>query len=82
MDIARGLSEPERCPQCRKFRRQEISSDAIFKEPPKEYDDAKRCWRKFGLSALRKPLTREPIPEQHIFAVAVTLPQLWLKNPR
>ena len=80
IDIARGLSEPERCPKCRQSRRQEIRSDgAIFAEPPKQFDNSVRCWGKYGLAYVkRKPLARIPVPDE---SVSVDLPLLYLENP-
>ncbi len=81
MDVARGLSEPERCPDCRKRRRREIKArGAIFQEPPKETDDSRRCWGKFGLAQIvRKSLDRIPIPDN---SVPVDVPLRWLNDPQ
>lgn len=52
-DLARGLSAPERCPDCRLKNRRYIKSvGAAYWEAPLETDDAKRCWGQYGLGRL------------------------------
>lgn len=53
LDVARGLSAPERCVDCRKKNATHIQrAGAAFWEAPKETDDSKRCWGKYGLGRL------------------------------
>jgi hypothetical protein len=53
LDVARGLSEPERCPKCRALNARFIrSAGAAYWSAPIENDDAKKCWGQYGLGRL------------------------------
>lgn len=81
LDIARGLSAPERCPKCRKKNREEINSAGqSYWQPKVETDDKKRCWGKFGLGRLERD--RPPARDETYTGVPVDAPLLWLKNPK
>ena len=80
LDVARGLSEPERCPKCRKYNAELIQSrGAAYWQAPLETDDTKRCWGKGGLAKLiREHPIREHLPD---LSVPVELPLLYLRDP-
>jgi len=80
LDVARGLSEPERCPKCRKINATAIQErGAAYWPAPVETDDTRRCWGKYGLAKLvREHPIREHLPD---LSVPSELPLLYLKNP-
>jgi len=62
LDVARGLSQPERCVACRaKNARFVRASGAAYWDAPIEIDDAKRCWGNYGLGRLVRDL--RPVQE-------------------
>lgn len=55
VDTARGLSAPERCPDCRKKNAKDIKSvGAAYWQAPVETDPNKRRWGKYGLGRLKR----------------------------
>ena len=79
-DLARGLSAPERCPECRKKNRQHIQSTGqAYWNPPLETDDTKRCWGKFGLGRIQRNRPDAVVEEYH--GIPVEAPLWWLANP-
>lgn len=81
LDLARGLSAPERCPKCRKKNREHINSTGqAYWHPKVETDDAKRCWGKFGLGRLERD---RPAPKVEAYSGIPTAAPLWyLKDPK
>ena len=80
-DRAVGLSDPERCYDCRPKRRKEIKEGgAIFDEPPRETDPSKRCTGKTGLAFLRR-LGRSQRERITYDSVPPDLPLRFLNNP-
>lgn len=80
MDVARGLSEPERCPRCRKINAVTIRKyGAAYWQAPKETDPAKRCWGKYGLAYLIRP----QVPREQVAYPSVDpdVPLRWLADP-
>lgn len=80
LDVARGLSEPERCPKCRKVNAEAIRSrGAAYWAAPVETDDSKRCWGKYGLAKLvRAHPVRDHLPNR---SIRTDLPLLYAKDP-
>lgn len=79
-DVARGLSEPERCPDCRQINARAIRDrGAAYWQAPLETDDGQRCWGKYGLARMVRPHpTREPLPDN---SVDVSLPGRYRDDP-
>ena len=80
LDVARNLSAPERCPDCRAKNRAQINSvGQSYWTPKLEVDDSKRCWGKYGLGRLERDRP-EPIVENYD-GIPVEFPLLAATNP-